>query len=232
MIDKILILSDTQFHNDNIISCIKILLNNSYPLKFIFNTIRNRIKYHLYKQNNNNDNNDNKDYNNNINNKNYTNSCSIPYIKEFSNKIASMLSNSGFRITYKCNNKLNYIIKPKKDPLPYMQNSNVVYKIACTDCQATYIGQTKRQLGTRIKEHKQNINKKSESLSVISEHIVNTDHIIDWDNTTILDREKNYNRRLISECIHIKRHIHSINKQTDTDLFPDTYLPILNKIGF
>jgi len=224
MIDKVLLLSDTHFHNDNIKSCIEHLLNNSYSLKFIFNTIRNRIKYHIYKQNNNKENKEDNDID-------YTKTCAILYVKEFSNRIASLLSNSGVKTTYKCNNKLNNIIKPNKDPLPYMQNSNVVYKITCSDCQASYIGQTKRQLGTRIKEHKQKINnKKTDSLAVITEHIFNTNHKIDWDNTKILDRETNYNKRLISECIHIKRHAHNINKKTDTDLFPDNYLPILYKI--
>jgi len=154
--------------------------------------------------------------------------CSIPYVKNFSNKIAK-LSNSGFKTAYKCNNKLNNIIKPNKDPLPHMQNSNVVYKIACSDCQAAYIGQTKRQLSTRVKEHKHNVNKKSHSLSVIAEHIVNTDHKMDWENTKILDTETNYNKRLISECMYIKIHTHNINKKTDTEIFPDNYLPILYK---
>jgi len=132
-------------------------------------------------------------------------------------------------LVYKCNNKLNNIIKPNKDPLPYMQNSNVVYKISCSDCPSTYIGQTKRQLRTRVKEHKQNVNKKTDSLSVIAEHIQNTGHKIDWENPKILDFETNYNKRLISECIHIKRHPHNINKKTDTELFPVNYLPILEK---
>jgi len=29
-----------------------------------------------------------------------------------------------------------------------------VYKINCNDCSASYVGQTKRQLGTRINEHR------------------------------------------------------------------------------
>jgi len=59
--------------------------------------------------------------------------------------------------------------------------------------------------------------------------ILNNNHRIDWNNTKIIDNETNYNRRLISESIHIKRHTHSINKKTDTDLFPENYLPILDK---
>jgi len=162
MIDRIIGLPDPKFHNNNIKYIIKILLKNNYPLKFKFNTIRTRIKYHLHKHNNG---------NNDDNNKEITRVCSIPYIKNFSNKIANLLTNSGFKITYSCNNKLNTFIKPNKDPLLHMQNSYLVYKIQCLVCQATYIEQTKKQLKTRIKEHKQNINGKTNSLTVISEHI-------------------------------------------------------------
>jgi len=43
--------------------------------------------------------------------------------------------------------------------------------------------------------------------------------------------EKRHNKRLISEVLHIKMQINSINKQSDTDLFPESYLPILQKYG-
>jgi len=36
----------------------------------------------------------------------------------------------------------------------------VVYKIECKDCETSYVGQTKRRLTTRIREHRNNINKK------------------------------------------------------------------------
>jgi len=110
-----------------------------------------------------------------------------------------------------------------------MQNSNVVYKIPCSDCNASYVGQTKRQLNTRIKEYRQNINKKQDALSVISEHRLNTGHNFNWEKTLILDTETNYNKRLISESLHIKRQINSINKKTDTDLVPEIYFPLLSK---
>jgi hypothetical protein len=92
-----------------------------------------------------------------------------------------------------------------------------------------YVGQTKRQLNTRIKE--QNINKNSESLNVISNHRLETGHNFDWDNTKILHTEINYNKRIISKSLHIKKQKNGINKKIDTELFPEIYLPILAKFS-
>jgi len=30
------------------------------------------------------------------------------------------------------------------------KNKNIVYKLSCKDCDATYVGQTKRKLNTKI----------------------------------------------------------------------------------
>ncbi|KAG5341193.1 ELOV1 protein, partial [Acromyrmex charruanus] len=43
-LDRILLLSHPKFHEKNISELIHTLLNNGYPLKFIFSTINNRIK--------------------------------------------------------------------------------------------------------------------------------------------------------------------------------------------
>jgi len=79
MVDKILTLSDPSFHQNNLRSSVDILLN-SYPLKYIFNTIKNRIKYHLYKNKNSNETNTNK-------NKKISQNCSIPFVKNVLNDI-------------------------------------------------------------------------------------------------------------------------------------------------
>jgi len=57
--------------------------------------------------------------------------------------------------------KLGRIIRSQKDSLTLGCNKNVVYKINCKDYDATYIGQTKRKLSTRVGEHKKHINKKN-----------------------------------------------------------------------
>ena len=41
-----------------------------------------------------------------------------------------------------------------KDSLPVEKQVNVVYEVQCT-CGKVYIGETKKRLGTRLKEHKE-----------------------------------------------------------------------------
>ncbi|EZA49820.1 hypothetical protein X777_11800 [Ooceraea biroi] len=110
-----------------------------------------------------------------------------------------------------------------------MSHCNVVYKISCCDCEASYVGQTKRQLSTRVNEHKKDINKKSGSPSVISTHRMNFGHNFKWNDVQILDEEDSFRRRLISEMINIKRQLKPLNLQSDTDFLSNDYLPILSK---
>jgi len=108
-----------------------------------------------------------------------------------------------------------------------MHRSNVVYKISCNECDATYVDQTKRQLKTRIKEHMTDINKLTGSPSVISLHKLTNNHDFKWNDVEILDNEHSFNNRLISEIIHIKKQENGLNKQNDTEQFPDLYLPFI-----
>jgi len=100
--------------------------------------------------------------------------------------------------------------------------------VKCYNCDNSYVGQTKRQLGTRLKEHKSDIKKKSGLLSVVLKHILDNNHEMDWSGVAILDKEPSYVKRIISEMIYIKRQHRGLNKQSDTDLLSDTYLPIIN----
>jgi len=54
--------------------------------------------------------------------------------------------------------------------------SGLVYRIDCDSCDASYVGQTGRQLGTRMKEHRVNIKLDPSRHSVIFEHVLKFDH--------------------------------------------------------
>ena len=123
------------------------------------------------------------------------------------------------------NHSLADIIKHGKDKSEKWQETGVVYKFNCKDCSAYYIGETKRKLKERISEHQKCKNK----LLTVPLHIVeNSSHKFDWNNVKILDREKNYNKRLISEMLHINMYKHTLNKKEDTQSLSHTYNKLNN----
>ena len=89
------------------------------------------------------------------------------------------------------------------------------------------MGQPKRKLKTRIKEHKADVRKPSSEISVVSRHRLSGMHDLDWENIEILDTEQSLIKRRISEMIYIKKQTRGINKQSDTEGLPDIYLPFL-----
>jgi len=87
-------------------------------------------------------------------------------------------------------------MKTHKNTNNYFNNNNVVYKIFCNDCSASYVGQTKRQLKTKTKEHSNNSKSTSAKPSVITEHIMKYSHSFNWNNIKILDKESNYFKKI------------------------------------
>jgi len=154
----------------------------------------------------------------------------IPFIENIAPKFIPLSHHLNKNLAFLILNKLNRFIKVHKDPLPNEQKTNVVYRINCLDCNASYVGQTKRQLITRIKEHRSNLDNPSANLTVVSEHRL-TGHEFDWNNVSILDNEPHYTKRLVSEMLHIKHQSNSINIKEDTDLLDSSYFPILKKLA-
>ena len=71
--------------------------------------------------------------------------------------------------------------------------------IKCFDCQATYIGETGRNLTTRLNEHKR-ATKKGDLNNNIAEHHLKISHIIDWDSAKCLTYSTDYYQRITLEC--------------------------------
>ena len=97
---------------------------------------------------------------------------------------------------------------PMKWPTPKSLVSSVVYKFTCVgDQRISHIGETKRHLGTRLKEH-------TTKASPILDHFLSCDSCIPKDvlnNTKVLCRTK-YVR--IAEALLIKQKSPSLNETT------------------
>jgi len=90
------------------------------------------------------------------------------------------------------------------------------------------------KLRNKLKQELKNIETIWTRHSVIIDHILNHQHTFDWNNIKIMDLEPNYNKRLISEMLHIKEQKNSINSQKDIELLDEPYfylLDILSKVN-
>ena len=65
--------------------------------------------------------------------------------------------------------KISYFL-PKKDKVPDLQRSNLIYDFTCPGCNESYIGKTERNLNTRLKEHL------DPAKSAISKHLTDCDN--------------------------------------------------------
>ena len=96
----------------------------------------------------------------------------------------------------------------------------VIYHVKCEDCDNDYVGETARQLNTRLKEHL------TRDSSAIKDHCDKTGHKIEPKNTNILTSEDNFWKRKVKEAIEIKQRRPSLNRDEGLEL-PRVYDSLL-----
>ena len=87
-----------------------------------------------------------------------------------------------------------------KDKVPAEKQSGVVYKIPCS-CGKVYLGETRRRLETRLKEHKDACRRGELEKSAIAEHAWTHDHAIKWEETSVVDRASRHTELLLKEAL-------------------------------
>jgi hypothetical protein len=162
----------------------------------------------------------------------------IPYKEGVSEAARRILNNANVRVVFSKGQTLRSSLVHLKDPLPVDQISNCVYKIKCMDCSAEYIGQTARELHTRITEHKRRINKPVRNErdyqillkdSAIAGHALDTDHKIDLNNVEVIGRGfKSARHRLTAEAIAIVKSNKAVNRMDGTEL-SGVWRPVLTR---
>jgi len=84
-------------------------------------------------------------------NASYNTPCfTVLYIPKFADKFKEVIRGLDTRLSFYNLNKFGGIIKAHKDILPKLLNKDVVYKLCCKNCDASYVGQTSRQLKQRF----------------------------------------------------------------------------------
>ncbi|XP_067121766.1 uncharacterized protein [Centruroides vittatus] len=182
---------------------------NELKKKFVLNGYPNSLINHW----------ENKINSNMINNKvkklnTDTKYISFPYIKELYEDINRDLQKMSIKLAPKYEKLQNRLrpTKPNRKPEKKEETRNVVYKIPCT-CNTTnfYIGETKRKLGIRLKEHIADL-KYHRLNSVFHDHCLLNDCNIDENNVQILYKEKDMYNRKFKESVSILTANNCINK--------------------
>ena len=109
--------------------------------------------------------------------------------------IACILQLYNIRVAHKLITTLRRLLANVKDKDKPEDRQGAVYKIKFCDCQATYIGETGRNLSTQLTGHKQ-ATKKGDVNNHIAEHHLQTKHRIDWDSATRITYSTDYYQRL------------------------------------
>ena len=122
----------------------------------------------------------------------------IPYIKGTSEIISRILQPYNIRIAHKPTTTLRHLLTNVKDRDEPNNKQRAVYKTKCSDCQASYIGDTGRNLNTRLTEHKR-ATRNGDVNNHIAVHHQLTNHNIDWDTAQCLTYSTNYFQRLTLE---------------------------------
>ncbi|XP_070155138.1 uncharacterized protein [Polyergus mexicanus] len=164
LFNRVILLSHPTFHYKNFKLVVEILLDNGYPLEFVFKVLNERLKTLFHKVNSNLDN------TKQIIEPEKVSYLTIPYVPAITEQFKNFTRDLNVKLSYRSLNKLNRFIKIHKDSCPKSIHSNVIYKINCDNCDASYVGQTKRQLHTRISEHKNHIRRNTTNHSVITDH--------------------------------------------------------------
>lgn len=129
----------------------------------------------------------------------------LPYIKGITDKVGTALKNYSIKAVYRPLSQLAQHVRTAKDVIPYQTPG--VYKIDCS-CGSSYIGQTKRTIAERVKEHIAAVKNCDTHKSAIAEHLLESgpNHWIELHDPKILSTERHYYSRIVREAVEIKKY--------------------------
>ena len=142
----------------------------------------------------------------------------LPYVHGMSEELARIFKKRQITSAMKPHSALRTLLVHPKDNFKTDPKEGV-YTIDCAAC-SMYVGETKGKLKVRVKEHRtetEKVNKgarytrdrkrQSETEmwgSAITDHSMKENHVIDWGNAKIVERERDDQARGIKEAVYIR----------------------------
>ena len=132
------------------------------------------------------------------NNSNYKITIVVPYIPKTTDKFKKLCKRRGIQVHFKGTNTLRTALGNPRDKDPKTNQTGIIYQYQCPhiNCPSSYIGESGRSLGERVKEH-------FKAPSPIHLHSTTTGHPMDPNQFNIVHKEVNSQSRTIKEAMFI-----------------------------
>nr|VZI19720.1 unnamed protein product [Spirometra erinaceieuropaei] len=114
----------------------------------------------------------------------------LPYVKNVSEAVGRLLAPLGVGVAHRPEATIRRQLMKPKDPLPRQETSGVVYRIWCSCGQSNCVGETGRQLRTRMAEHAAAV-RRNDASSQVAAHSMGSGHTFKFDEAEILARGDN-----------------------------------------
>ena len=144
----------------------------------------------------------------------------IPYVDDMSEAVARVYNRYGGSLAMRPHTTIRNLLVHPKDKVNTEETAECVYRIPCKNCQKVYIGETERSLGVRTKEHRKEVEQQEgrkytrstkrqsqseQNKSTITDHVNTQNHVLNWDETTVIARESDRTTRWIREAVKIRQ---------------------------
>ena len=141
------------------------------------------------------------------------------YVKGVTEPIQCILKHHEISTLARPHQNIRRLLMHPKDKVEDSKKTDCVYQIPCKSCNHTCIGETGRTFGTRLEEHKKEVEnittrqftKEQKRVSMVIEHkSAITDHahrnncLTDWEGAKVINRECNRDTGWIKEAIWIR----------------------------
>ena len=110
----------------------------------------------------------------------------IIYYPKITNQISKIFKSHNIELVNYSNSKLGQCLGSTKDKIIDNNLKPGIYEISCKDCNGIYVGQSKRPVKARFKEHLLHVKNIEPKKSSVAAHILETDHRIEFDNLKLI----------------------------------------------
>ena len=136
---------------------------------------------------------------------------SIAFTPEITNNLKIPFKKHNMYMVFSNRGRLKDILGSTKDKSDHLEKSGI-YEIDCGDCDMKYVGQTRRKLKTRFKEHMDAIKNNQTQKSSVAAHVLDNNHWNISQNNLKLLKEVNNTKKLDAyESYFIQRTTNPMN---------------------